>query len=413
MVEVELLFISLALLLLASIFASRAANKLGIPALLLFLFIGMFAGSQGPGGIEFDNPSIAKLVGDFALTQILFTGGLDTQWKTIKPVLTKGLTLSTVGVGITMLLLGTFSWFILGSFSSFNIGSEGITWTEGLLLGAIVSSTDAAAVFSVLRSSNLSLKGELQPLLELESGSNDPIAILLTTKLVKLLTNSGGSFLSLGFSLIWQILAGIGIGFAIGRLMILGMNRINIVFPGLYPLTIFAWILLTYSITSILGGNGFLAVYIMGLVMGNDPLLIERKSLFSFYDSLSWLMQITMFLTLGLLVFPSELLPIAGVATIIGLFLIFVARPISVFICLAWTQISFSEKLFISWVGLRGSVPIVLATFPLMSGLADADKIFNVVFFIVLASATIQGSSLAPVARKLGLVESPSMNCKV
>ncbi|MEA5538611.1 potassium/proton antiporter [Limnoraphis robusta Tam1] len=408
MIKVEFLFISIAILLLASILASKAANKLGVPALLLFLLLGMIAGSEGLGGIQFENPLIAKLIGDFALTLILFAGGLDTNWKSIQPVLIKGLTLSTLGVAITMLLLGSFAWFILGSFSSFNIGSQGITWTEGLLLGAIISSTDAAAVFSVLRSSNLGLKGDLQPLLELESGSNDPIAVLLTTEFVRLLSTSEGSLISLGLSLFWQILAGIAFGYGMGKLVILGMNRINLVSPGLYPLAILAWTLLTFGVTTVLGANGFLAVYIAGIVIGNHPRLIHSNSLFSFYDSLSWLMQITMFLTLGLLVFPSQLLSIAGVAIVISLFLMFVARPVSVFICLAFSQVSFSEKLFISWVGLRGSVPIVLATFPLMVGLSEADKLFNIVFFIVLTSALIQGLSLAPVARRLGLVESPS-----
>ncbi|MGK7877539.1 MAG: potassium/proton antiporter [Xenococcaceae cyanobacterium] len=408
MIPIEQIFIGVGMLLLASIIASKASNKLGVPALLLFLAVGMLAGSEGIGGIEFDNPLLANSIGDLALTLILFAGGLDTEWTRIRPVLWKGLTLSTIGVVITMLLLGSFAWFMLGSFSSFNIGPEGITWSEGLLLGAIVSSTDAAAVFSTLRSSNLGLKGDLQPLLELESGSNDPMAVLLTTSLIDILTTSDASIINLGISLIQQLVIGIAFGYGAGLVMVLAVNRLRLSAQGLYPVFTLAGVLLTYGITVYLRGNGFLAVYIAGVVMRNRP-FVHEETIASFHDSLAWLMQITMFLTLGLLVFPSRLLPIAGVALAIGLFLMFVARPISVFICLAVNRISLPEKLFISWVGLRGSVPIILATFPLTAGISEAERIFNVVFFIVLTSVLVQGFSLAPAARWLGLAESNNL----
>ncbi len=402
---IEKIFIGTAVLLLLSIISSKASSKLGIPALLLFLTVGMLAGSEAIGGIEFDDPVLAKSIGDLALTLILFAGGLDTQWQQIRPVLWKGLTLSTVGVVLTMLLLGSFAWFVLGSFSSFDIGTKGITWLEGLLLGAIVSSTDAAAVFSTLRSSNLALKGDLQPLLELESGSNDPMAVLLTTSLIGIMTTADASIINLGISLIQQLVVGsaLGYGFGLGSVWI--VNHLRLGTQGLYPDATLALALLTFGVTSIFGGNGFLAVYITGLVLGNRR-LVNREIILSFHDGLAWLMQITMFLVLGLLVFPSRLLPIAGVAVAMSLFLMFVARPLSVFLSLAFTRVSFREKLFISWVGLRGSVPIILATFPLMAGIAQADRVFNVVFFLVLTSVLIQGLSLAPVARWLGLAES-------
>ena len=402
---IEKIFIGTAVLLLLSIISSKASSKLGIPALLLFLTVGMLAGSEAIGGIEFDDPVLAKSIGDLALTLILFAGGLDTQWQQIRPVLWKGLTLSTVGVVLTMLLLGSFAWFVLGSFSSFDIGTKGITWLEGLLLGAIVSSTDAAAVFSTLRSSNLALKGDLQPLLELESGSNDPMAVLLTTSLIGIMTTADASIINLGISLIQQLVVGsvLGYGFGLGSVGVI--NHLRLGTQGLYPVATLALALLTFGVTSIFGGNGFLAVYIAGLVLGNRR-LVNREIILSFHDGLAWLMQIAMFLVLGLLVFPSRLLPIAGVAVAMSLFLMFVARPLSVFLSLAFTHVSFREKLFISWVGLRGSVPIILATFPLMAGIAQADRVFNVVFFLVLTSVLIQGLSLAPVARWLGLAES-------
>ena len=406
---IENIFIGTAVLLLLSIISSKASSKLGIPALLLFLTVGMLAGSEAIGGIEFEDPLLAKSIGDLALTLILFAGGLDTQWRQIRPVLWKGLTLSTVGVVLTMLLLGSFAWFVLGSFSSFDIGTKGITWLEGLLLGAIVSSTDAAAVFSTLRSSNLALKGDLQPLLELESGSNDPMAVLLTTSLLGIMTTADASIINLGISLIQQLVVGsvLGYGFGLGSVWVI--NHLRLGTQGLYPVATLALALLTFGVTGIFGGNGFLAVYIAGLAIGNRR-LVNKEIILSFHDGLAWLMQITMFLVLGLLVFPSRLLPIAGVAVAMSLFLMFVARPLSVFLSLAFTRVSFREKLFISWVGLRGSVPIILATFPLMAGIAQADRVFNVVFFLVLTSVLIQGLSLAPVARWLHLAESEPVN---
>ena len=258
----EYILIVAGLLLLISVFASKVANKFGIPALLLFLFIGMLAGSEGIGGLSFENYNLAKTIGDLALIFILFTGGLETEWKSIRPVLVQGLIMSTLGVALTMFFLGTFAWFMLGSFSSVMVGSDGINWVDGLLLGAIISSTDAAAVFSILKSSNLKLKGNLQPLLELESGSNDPMAVLLTTTLVNIVKTGDVSFLNLGITLIAQLAIGIIGGYGFGRLMTWIINNIKVNAQGLYPVISLGQVLLTYSVITLLQGNGFLGVYI-------------------------------------------------------------------------------------------------------------------------------------------------------
>lgn len=390
------------MLLLISVSASKVANKFGVPALLLFLFIGMLAGSEGIGGLSFENYNLAKTIGDLALIFILFTGGLETEWKSIRPVLVQGLIMSTLGVALTMFFLGTFAWFMLGSFSSVMVGSDGINWVDGLLLGAIISSTDAAAVFSILKSSNLKLKGNLQPLLELESGSNDPMAVLLTTTLVNIVKTGDVSFLNLGITLIAQLAIGIIGGYGFGRLMNWIINNIKVNAQGLYPVISLGQVLLTYSVITLLQGNGFLGVYIAGVVLGNSN-FTYKSTILDFHDAISWLMQIGMFLLLGLLVFPSQLITVAPIAIIIALFLMFIARPLSVIIGLAISPYNNSEKLFISWVGLRGAVPIILAISPIAVGIPDAKTLFNVVFFIVLISVSIQGFSLGPTARWLKL----------
>ena len=402
MMPLEYISIVAGFLLIASVMATKLSSKFGVPGLLLFLLIGMLAGSEGLGGIYFEDYSLAKNVGDVALIFILFSGGIDTKWDNIRPVLGQGLILSTVGVALTMFFLGSFAWFILGSFSSFNVGFDGIDWVEGLLLGAIVSSTDAAAVFSIFKSSNLSLKGNLQPLLELESGSNDPMAVLLTTTLVEMLKTANGSFVELGITLICQIGVGILVGYGAGRLIIWRMNHWALDTKSLYPVVSIAQLLLTYGVATVFKGNGFLAVYLTGIVLGNHK-FPYKETIVDFHEGISWLMEITMFLVLGLLVFPSQLPTIAPMAVVIALFLMFVARPLSVFVGLALTKYNPPEKLFISWVGLRGAVPIILAIAPITAGLTDAQTIFNLVFFIVLISVSIQGFTLVSTARWLKL----------
>jgi cell volume regulation protein A len=391
---IESLLVAAALLLLLSTVSSKASGKLGVPALLLFVGIGMLAGSEGPGGIHFDDAWTAQLLGVLALALILFAGGLDTEWATVRPTLQLAMVLSTVGVFLTALSVGWFATLALG-----------FSMLEGMLLGAIVSSTDAAAVFAVLRSRNVSLRGRLQPLLELESGSNDPMAVFLTVGFMRLLANPAASVVDLGPLFAQQMLIGAALGIVMGKAIPVIVNRIRLEYAGLYPVLTLSLVLLTYGTSTAIGGNGFLSVYLAGLLMGSVS-FVHKTSLVRFHDGLAWLMQITMFLTLGLLVFPSHLVPVALTSLLVSLFLILVARPLAVFLALAPSSIGFREKVMVSWVGLRGAVPIVLATYPLLAGVPNAETIFNVVFFTVLTSVIVQGTSIVPVARLLG-VEAP------
>ncbi len=357
---IEYLLLAASGLLLLSVIASKASGRLGVPALLLFLLIGMLAGSDGPGGIHFDDPWFAQSLGVVALAFILFAGGLDTHWASVRPVLGYGVALSTLGVAITAGLVGWFATVALE-----------MSWTDGLLIGAIVSSTDAAAVFAVMRSRSVSLREPLKPLLELESGSNDPMAVFLTLGLISLITGASGSPLDLIPMFVRQMVLGAAIGYGTGKLMVLLVNRLRLEYEGLYPVLTLSLVLLTYSGSTWLGGNGFLAVYLAGLMMGNSEFL-HKRSLMRFHDGLAWLMQIAMFLTLGLQVFPTQLVPIAGPGLLLALFLMVCARPVSVFATLAFTGLSFKKKTMVAWVGLRGAVPIILATFPLLAGVPQA-----------------------------------------
>jgi cell volume regulation protein A len=391
MVPFEQVLIGAAVLLLAGVLASKISGELGVPALLLFLLIGILAGSEGPGGIPFEDARLAQSLGVLALALILFSGGLDTEWQTIASVAWCGVALSTLGVLLTAALVGAFTTLALG-----------FSWVEGMLLGSIVSSTDAAAVFSILRSRNASLKGRLRPLLELESGSNDPMAVFLTLACVKLLTVPGSSPADLVPMFFLQMGVGAAAGLMLGKLAIWALNRSKLESEGLYPVLTLSLVLLTYSLTAQLGGNGFLAVYVAGLVMANGD-FIHKRSLMRFHDGLAWLMQIAMFLVLGLLVFPSQVGRVAGLGLLISFFLMLVGRPASVFISLAVAKLDVRQKLLISWVGLRGAVPIILATFPLLAGVPKAELHFNVVFFIVITSVLLQGTFLPAVARWLRL----------
>jgi potassium/hydrogen antiporter len=386
----ENILLPFSILLFISIVASKTSNKYGIPALILFLIVGMLAGSDGPGGIIFDDPKIAQFLGIVALTFILFSGGLDTKWESIKPVVRSGLVLSTLGVVITAASVGIFASYLL----HFSI-------LEGLLLGAIVSSTDAAAVFSILRSKSVGLKGRLRPLLEFESGSNDPMAYFLTISIIDLLQHPDASlYVVAGKFVISMVLGGV-CGYAFGKLMTWVVNHIHLEIEGLYPVLILSLIFFTFSFTNLIGGNAFLAVYISAIILGNNN-LIHKKSLMKFYDGQAWLMQIVMFLALGLLVYPSRIVPIIPEGIFISLFLIIVARPLAVFISLSFArQLNIRKKLFLSWVGLRGAAPIVFATYPLLSGVYYADTIFNLVFFISVISVLLQGTTLPLMARLL------------
>lgn len=383
-------------LLFISIIASKTSFKFGIPTLILFLIVGMLAGSEGPGGIYFDDPKITQFMGVVALTFILFSGGLETKLESIRPVLKNGLALSTLGVLITAVAVGLFTSYVLN-----------ITIIEGMLLGAIVSSTDAAAVFSILRTRNIGLKGNLRPLLEFESGSNDPMAFFLTISFVELVIHPETSIALLIPKFLKGMLLGAACGFGAGKLMVFVINRINLDVAGLYPVLVMSLMFFSFSFTDAIGGNGFLAVYGAAIILGNSN-LIHKKSLIKFFDGMAWLMQIVMFLTLGLLVFPSHIIPILGEGILISVFLILIARPVAVFLMLSRaSDLNFRKKLFISWVGLRGAAPIVFATYPLIAGVHYADTIFNLVFFISVSSVVLQGSTLSLMAKwlKVGVPE--------
>lgn len=375
------------LLLFVSLLAGKASFRVGIPTLLVFLAVGMIAGSDYIGGISFNNPGVAQLIGIIALCFILFSGGFETDWSYVKPVIGQGLMLSILGVFITAVTLGLFVWII----SDFSI------W-EGLLLGAIVSSTDAAAVFSILRSKNLALKGHIRPLLEFESGSNDPMANILMVVFISIILNPGKPVWSVLPLFAEQLLIGaaFGVFFGFGGRFVI--NRIGLDYEGLYPPLAITLMLMTYSVTSSIGGNGFLAVYLSALWLGNQELL-HKRTIMKMFDGLAWLMQIILFITLGLLVTPGHILPVIGIGLAVSAFLIFAARPLAVYICLLPFKMKNRVRGFISWVGLRGAVPIVFATFPLMAGLEKAEMIFNIVFFISITSVLLQGTTIPVMAR--------------
>jgi potassium/hydrogen antiporter len=400
MTGIEQVIPAAALLLALSVLASKASGKMGLPALLIFIFIGMLAGSEGLGGIYFDNAPLAKAAGVLALAVILFSGGLSTDIKAVRPVVREGLALAVAGTLLTALGVGLFAYFVL----DFNLKT-------GLLLGSIISSTDAAAVFAVLRARSVRIRPGLRGLLELESGSNDPTAVFLTAGMISLLLVPDSGWLRLLPAFALEMGIGAAAGWGMAKLMIYAINRLDLDYEGLYSVFTLALVLLTYSVTVMIKGNGFLAVYVAGLAMASGGFL-HKKPLLYFHEGIAWLMQIAMFLTLGLLVFPSHLPPVAGTGLLVSAVLIFAARPLAVFICLAPFKMSLREKLFISWVGLRGAAPIILATFPLIAGVPGSELIFNIVFFCVLASALLQGTTI-PVAARLLKLEVPPTEARI
>ncbi len=391
--SLSLILLSTGLMVLLSVLASRISERFGVPALVLFLGIGMLAGSDGPGGIQFDNAWTANLVGSVALAFILFAGGLDTNWRIVRPVAVRGTILSTLGVMVTAGLVGFFAWGALG----FNLST-------GLLLGATISSTDAAAVFSILRSRGVGLRGNLKPLLEFESGSNDPMAVFLTLGMTQILTVPDFSWPRLLPALFLNMSCGVAMGLTAGKLAGMLFDRIRLDNEGLYPALSMSLVLLTFGVTENLGGNGFLAVYLCGILLNGSD-FAHKRSVMRFHDGVAWLMQIFMFLALGLLVFPSRLPAIAFESLAVAFFLMFVARPTAVAIGLWGSEFSLREQALVAWTGLRGAVPIVLATFPLIGGYDKSDLVFNVVFFTVLTSVLVQGILLMPVARWLKVDE--------
>lgn len=378
-------------LLMLCVFTNKITDNFGIPSLLLFLGLGMLAGSDGPGGIEFNNSRLTNYIGTVALAFILFSGGLGTRWQQVRPILARGSLLSTLGVLLTAVFMYFFSYYILRQ--SFEIS---------LLLSVIISSTDAPAVFSILRSHNLSVPGRLKAILEFESGSNDPMAVFMSMGAMAVISSGEWNLGSLTGDFLLQMFLGTALGMLSGYLASKTLRRWMFSYQGLYPVFGVALVLLTYSLTQMLGGNGFLAVYLCGIIMGNTGYMYRRHFI-RFQESLVWIMQISMFLILGLLVFPHELSTVMPVSLACTLFLILVARPLAVFICLYRSGFSLPEQIFISWAGFKGAVPIILATYPLIYGFQNSQFLFNIIFFLVIISVLLQAQSLSFLAKRLHL----------
>ena len=399
MIGVENFLLVGALLLIVAVFAGKVAYRFGAPALLLFLGVGMFFGYNF---ISFESAELAQFVGMIALCIILFSGGMDTRFSEVRPVLSPGVMLATVGVMLTAFILAGFVWLVAPM-----LGIE-LTFPFALLLAATMSSTDSASVFSILRTKKQGLRENLRPLLELESGSNDPMAYVLTVLLVSILTGSNHEGVSVGSSLFMffvQMFVGAMLGYGFGRGTVWVINHINIANRALYSVLLLAAVFLTFSFTSLLQGNGYLAVYIAGLVLGNNK-LVHKQTLTTFFDSFTWLCQVIMFLVLGLLVDVGELLQldIIILGCLVGAFMILVARPIAVMACLApFRNFSMKARFYISWVGLRGAVPIIFATYPVVEHIDGAELLFNIVFFVTLISMAVQGTTVSGMANALGL----------
>lgn len=390
-----------AIIWFVSILLSKTGYRFGVPVLLVFLLVGMLLGVDGLG-IRFDNYKYTQIVGMVALTIILFTGGMDTKFSDIKPILGAGVMLSTIGVLLTTLFTGLFIYGISNAFSHV----IHIPLTMALLLAATMSSTDSATVFNILRSQKMGLRSRLQPLLEFESGSNDPMAYMLTIVMIQVINGgdvTGTEVWKIILNFLVQFSLGLILGYLLGRVSVWIINKIDLPNKSLYPIMMLSFIFFIFSFTNLLDGNGYLAVYVAGIVIGNSK-LVENKSITSFLDGVTWLVQIVMFLVLGMLVNPHEMFKIAVPALIVGVFVILVGRPLSVFICLLpFKKIGRRAKVFTSWVGLRGAAPIIFATYPVVEGVPGATFIFNMVFFITLTSLVIQGTTITKVADMLKL----------
>jgi cell volume regulation protein A len=393
-ISVEWFLLGAAVLMIGSVLAGSLSTRFGVPALIAFLALGMLAGSDGLGGIAFEDYSLSQAVGVTALVLILFAGGLASPWTSLRSVLRPALVLSTLGVAISAAIIAAVARWLLQ-----------FSWPDGLLLGAIVASTDAAAVFACLGGQDGVLRHDVRALLEVESGANDPVAVFLVIACIAVLKHPGLPLAGFALQFVDEMLGGLVIGLAVGAGFVVAIRRVKLAQVELHVVVTTAAALLAYGAAAVVGASGFLAVFVAAVVAASRAFPF-KESLTRFHEALAWLAQVCMFLTLGLLVFPSRLPAVAVPGLVIAAALIFIARPVAVFVCLApFRRIGWQAKLFISWCGLRGAAPIVLATFPMLAGAPHAGTLFNVVFFVVLVSSLVQGPLIPWIGRRLGLYE--------
>lgn len=385
------LMIICALVLLMCITSTKILYKFGVPILLIFMVLGMLFGSDGLVGIYFNDYQLASKVSTIALIFIMFYGGFGTNWGMAKPVAVQSVFMSTLGVVFTAILTGLFCFFAFKT-----------TLLEGLLIGSIVGSTDAASVFAILRSQRLNLKGSIASMLELESGSNDPCAYMLTVIILGLM--AGGGYGNIIPMILKQVIVGVIVSVVLAKLSIYLLRHAKFEIEGFYPIFVTAIAVLAYSLSEYFSGNGYLSVYITGIIIGNSK-IPHKKSIFQFFDGISWIMQIMLFFLLGLLAFPSKIPSVMIKGISISIFMIFVARPVAIFSILYWFKTPIKEEVFISWVGIRGAASLVFAIFAETYGVSINNDIFHIIFFIALFSVAVQGTVIPILAKKLDLID--------
>lgn len=385
------LMIICALVLLMCITSTKILYKFGVPILLIFMVLGMLFGSDGIVGIYFNDYQLASKVSTIALIFIMFYGGFGTNWGMAKPVAVQSVFMSTLGVVFTAILTGLFCFFVFKT-----------TLLEGLLIESIVGSTDAASVFAILRSQRLNLRGSIASMLELESGSNDPCAYMLTVIILGLMADGGyGNIIPM---ILKQIIVGVIVSVVLAKLSIYLLRHAKFEIEGFYPIFVTAIAVLAYSLSEYFSGNGYLSVYITGIIIGNAK-IPHKKSIFQFFDGISWIMQIMLFFLLGLLAFPSKIPSVMIKGISISIFMIFVARPVAIFSILYWFKTPIKEEIFISWVGIRGAASLVFAIFAETYGVSINNDIFHIIFFIALFSVAVQGTVIPKLAKKLDLID--------
>lgn len=391
--EHNLIFLAIGLLLIGSVFLSRFTSKIGIPTLVVFLVIGISLDTSNLISSTVHNYELVQTISIFALIMIMFSGGLDTEVKLMKPIVKPGLSLSTVGVVITAFIIGIVVHLMLG-----------LDLMLSLLLGSIISSTDAAAVFSIFKTQNMKIKNNLDSMLELESGTNDPMAYILVISFIELITVPNLAISTLVIHFIQSLVLGVIFGFVLGKFFAKILAKIHLAVDGLYPVLLLSTAILSFSVSEFVGGNGFLAVYLAALIIGNSNIK-NKESQMSFFEGFAWLMQVALFILLGVFTTPSELFSVLIPAVFISILIIFVARPIAVLISLAPFDVDVNSKAFVSWAGIKGAVPIVFAFYPLVYQIPGANLMFNIVLVTTCISVLLQGSTLKFMAKRFNLLD--------